>query len=56
MNESMFSPCHSRAYSSAFGMLGRIDGERVYDASGRQIARTEGLRRSQIILFFYFYL
>jgi hypothetical protein len=25
--------------------MGRIDGERIYDGSGRQIGRADGLRR-----------
>lgn len=30
--------------------------QRMYDSGGRQIGRAEGLRRRQIILFFYFYM
>jgi hypothetical protein len=36
--------------------MGRIDGERIYDASGRQIGRTDGLRRMKIIIWFYFFM
>ena len=35
---------------------GRIDGERIYDGSGRQIGRADGLRRMQIIIYFYFFM
>jgi hypothetical protein len=33
-----------------------IDGERIYDASGRQIGRADGLRRMQIVIYFYFFM
>jgi hypothetical protein len=36
--------------------MGRIDGDRIYDSSGRLIARADGLRRMQMIVFFYFFL
>jgi hypothetical protein len=36
--------------------MGRIDGERLYDSSGRQIGRADGLRRMQMIVFFYFFM
>ena len=36
--------------------IGRVDGDRFYDGSGRQIGRANGLRRMQIILFFYFFM
>jgi hypothetical protein len=36
--------------------MGRIDGERVYDGSGRQIARSDGLRRMQTIVYFFFFM
>ncbi|NBU72580.1 MAG: polymer-forming cytoskeletal family protein, partial [Bacteroidetes bacterium] len=37
-------------------LLGRLDGERIYDQSGRLVGRTDGLRRRQTILFFYFFM
>lgn len=45
-----------RLYDGSGRLIGRIDGDRVYDGSGRQIGRADGLRRMQIILFFYFYM
>ena len=36
--------------------MGRIEGERLYDASGRQIGRTDGLRRMPTIVYFYFFM
>ena len=30
--------------------MGRINGERIYDDSGRQIGRADGLRRMQLIM------
>jgi len=36
--------------------MGRIDGERIYDASGRQIGRADGLRRMQIVVYFFFFM
>ena len=35
--------------------VGRLDGDYVYDGSGHQIGRADGLRRIQIIIFFYFF-
>ncbi len=32
--------------------MGRIDGERLYDASGQPIGRADGLRRTQMTVFF----
>jgi hypothetical protein len=31
--------------------MGRINGERIYDGSGRQIRRADGLRRMQLIMY-----
>jgi hypothetical protein len=36
--------------------MGRIDGDRLYDGSGHQIGRADGLRRMQMIVFFYFFM
>jgi hypothetical protein len=36
--------------------MGRIEGDRIYDASGRPIGRADGLRRMQMIVFFYFFM
>jgi hypothetical protein len=36
--------------------MGRLDGERIYDASDRQIGRADGLRRMQMIVYFYFFM
>jgi hypothetical protein len=33
-----------------------LDGDRLYDGSGRPIGRGDGVRRRQIIVFFYFYM
>ena len=41
-----------RLYSASGTQMGRIEGERIYDASGRQIGRTDGLRRMQAIIYF----
>jgi hypothetical protein len=36
--------------------LGRLDGDRFYDGSGRLVFRANGLRRIHVIVFFlYFY-
>ena len=43
-----------RLYSASGSQMGRIDGERLYDGSGRQIGRADGLRRMQMIVFFYY--
>jgi hypothetical protein len=36
--------------------MGRLDGDRLYDGSGRQIGRADALRRMQVIVFFYFFM
>jgi hypothetical protein len=33
-----------------------LSGDRLYDGSGRQIGRADGLRRMQCIVFFYFFM
>jgi hypothetical protein len=43
-------------YDSSGRPMGRIDGDRIYDGSGRPIGRADGLRRMQIIIFFYFFM
>jgi hypothetical protein len=45
-----------RLYSASGTSMGRIDGERIYDASGRQIGRADGLRRMQMVIYFYFFM
>jgi hypothetical protein len=45
-----------RLYSASGSPMGRIDGDRLYDGSGRQIGRADGLRRMQMIVFFYFFM
>jgi len=45
-----------RLYDGSGRQIGRIDGDRIYDGSGRQIGRSEGLRRMQLIIFFYFFM
>jgi hypothetical protein len=37
-------------------MLGRIDGDYIYDASNHQVGRLDALRRMQAIVFFYFFM
>jgi hypothetical protein len=36
--------------------MGRIEGDRIYDASGRPIGRADGLRRMQLIAYFFFFM
>ena len=45
-----------RMYDGTGRQLGRIDGERIYDGSGRQIGRADVLRRTQIVIYFYFFM
>jgi hypothetical protein len=45
-----------RLYDGSGRQIGRIEGDRIYDGSGRQIGRSEGLRRMQMIIFFYFFM
>jgi hypothetical protein len=45
-----------RLYSASGSAMGRIDGDRLYDGSGHQIGRADGLRRMQMIVFFYFFM
>ena len=45
-----------RLYSASGSLMGGLEGERVYDASGRQTGRGEGLRRMQMIVYFYFFM
>lgn len=45
-----------RLYDASGRLLGRIDGERLFDASGRSIGRVVGLRRMQIVVYFYFFM
>jgi len=44
------------AGSATGRQIGRINGDRIYDGSGRQIGRADGMRRRQIIVFFYFFM
>jgi len=43
-------------YNAAGQQVGRIDGDRLFDGSGGQIDRADGLRRMQMIVFFYFFM
>ena len=45
-----------KLYDGHGRQMGRLSGDKVYDGSGRQIGRADGLRRMQIILFFYFFM
>ncbi|MFN5930252.1 MAG: 5-fold beta-flower protein [Sphingobacteriales bacterium] len=45
-----------RFYDGSGRQMGRMDGERLYDGSGRQIGRGDGVRRRQMIVFFYFFM
>ena len=43
-------------YNGSGSRIGRVDGNYIYDGYGKRIGRADGLRRMQIILFFYFYM
>jgi hypothetical protein len=43
-------------YNGSGRQIGKVDGNYLYDGSGRQIGKSDGLRRMQIILFFFFYM
>ncbi len=45
-----------RFYNASGQQMGSIDGDLLYDGSGRQIGRADGLRRMQMIVFFYFFM
>ena len=45
-----------RLYSASGTPMGRLEGDRLYDASGRPIGRSDGLRRMQAIVYFYFFM
>jgi len=45
-----------RMYDSSGRQIGRVDAERFYNASGQQIGRADGLRRMQMVVFFYFFM
>jgi hypothetical protein len=45
-----------RMYDGSGRQVGRVDVERYYDGSGRQIGRADGLRRMQMIIYFYFFM
>ena len=45
-----------RMFDSSGRQLGSVDAERYYDGSGRQIGRADGLRRMQIIIYFFFFM
>ena len=52
----MTSAFSQRMYDSSGRQIGRLDAGRYYDASGHQIGRADGLRRMQIIIYFYFFM
>jgi hypothetical protein len=43
-------------YDGSGRQIGKISGEYLYDGSGRQIGKAQGLRRLQVIIFFYFFM
>jgi hypothetical protein len=43
-------------YDGSGRQIGKISGDYLYDGSGRQIGRADGVRRTQVILFFYFFM
>ena len=43
-------------YNGSGTRIGRVDGDYIYNGSGTRIGRADGLRRMEIILFFYFYM
>lgn len=43
-------------YSGTGKQIGRLDGDYLYDGSGKPIGRAYGLRRMQIIIYFYYFL
>jgi hypothetical protein len=45
-----------RLFSASGTPMGRIEGDRIYDASGRPIGRADGLRRMQIVVYFFFFM
>jgi hypothetical protein len=45
-----------RLYDGSGRLMGRLDGDRLYDASGRLIGRGSGMRRMQMIIYFYFFM
>ena len=43
-------------YNGSGSRIGRLDGDYLYNGSGSRIGRADGLRRMEIILFFYFFM
>ena len=43
-------------YDGSGRKIGYMQGESVYDGSGRKVGSASGLRRMQIIIFFYFFM
>ena len=43
-------------YDGSGRQIGKISGDYLYDGSGRQIGKSNGLRRRQVMLFFYFFM
>ena len=43
-------------YDGSNRLIGRMNGDVIYDGSNHQIGRAAGLRRRQILLFFYFFM
>jgi hypothetical protein len=42
-------------YDGSGKQIGRLDGDYLYDESGQQIGRADGLRRKQVITYFYYF-
>ncbi len=45
-----------RYYDASGRPIGRVEAGRVYDATGRPIGRADGLRRMQLIAYFFFFM
>ena len=44
-----------RIYDGSGHLIGRVDGNYYYDGFGHQIGRSDGLRRMQVIIYFYYF-
>ena len=53
--EGLFYYHDDNLFNGSGKQVGRLDGDYLYDGSGRQIGRADGLRRMQIIIFFYYF-
>ena len=44
-----------RIYSSSGSFTARWDGDRLYDASARLLYRFDGVRRTQAVVYYFFF-